>query len=213
MSALRRRGPAASVGAMLRLVLAGLVFLLAIAPAAHAASTNQILRDCADDGVLQGNYSPAELRKARQHIPADTDQYTDCRDVLARAASAGFGRSGSGRGGSGGSGGGTGGGSSSGGSGGGQLLTPASDADNRALDTASKAGTGPVDIDGRTVVPGAVGFDASAARNDLPSTLLVVLILLGAGVLAAAVPKLRRSGLAATAGARALVRRHVLHRG
>ena len=198
---------------MLRLVLAGLVFLLAIAPAADAASTTQILRDCADDGVLQGDYAPAELRKARQHIPADTDQYTDCRDVLARAASAGFGRGGDGGSGGGGGGGGSGSEGTGGGSGGGQLLTPSSDADNRALDTASKVGTGPVDIDGRAVVPGAVGFDASAARNELPPTLIVLLILLGAGVLAAAVPTLRRSGLQATASARALVRRHVFPRG
>src|SRR3954465_11019008 len=111
---------AASVGAMLRTVLAGLVILLAIAPAAEAARTTQILRDCADDGVLQGHYTPAELRKARQNIPADTDQYTDCRDVLSRAASAGFSRDSSG-GGSGGAGGGTGGG---GGGAGGGLLTP-----------------------------------------------------------------------------------------
>src|ERR671931_190480 len=137
---------------MLRLVLAGLVFLLAIAPAADAASTTQILRDCADDGVLQGHYTPAELRKARQHIPADTDQYTDCRDVLSRAASAGFSRSSSG-GGSGGSGGGAGGG---GGGTGGGLLTPAGPPDDHALDTASKAGTAGVDLDGHRVVPGAV---------------------------------------------------------
>src|SRR3954465_14546757 len=91
---------AASVGAMLRTVLAGLVILLAIAPAAEAASTTQILRDCADDGVLQGHYSPTELRKARQHIPADADEYTDCRDVLSRAMAGAIARSGSGSGGS-----------------------------------------------------------------------------------------------------------------
>src|SRR3954471_9442274 len=99
---------AASVGAMLRTVLAGLVMLLAIAPAAEAATTTQILRDCADDGVLQGHYTPSELRKARQNIPADTDQYPDCRDVIARAAGRGAaGKSGgsTGGGGAGGSGG------------------------------------------------------------------------------------------------------------
>ena len=40
---------------MLRLVLACLLLGLIVAvPAANAASTTQILRDCADDGVLQG---------------------------------------------------------------------------------------------------------------------------------------------------------------
>ena len=82
--------PPASVFRMLRLALACLVLGLIVAvPAANAASTTQILRDCADDGVLQGDYSPSELRKARQNIPTDTDEYTDCRDVLARAAAAG----------------------------------------------------------------------------------------------------------------------------
>src|SRR6185436_19916414 len=55
----------ASVISMLRLALACLVLGLIVAvPAANAASTTQILRDCADDGVLQGDYKPAELRKA-----------------------------------------------------------------------------------------------------------------------------------------------------
>src|SRR5688572_17248776 len=91
----------ASVVSMLRLALACLVLgLFAVVPAANAASTTQILRDCADDGVLQGDYTPAELRKARQNIPTDTDEYTDCRDVLARAAAAGVSsRGGSGSGG------------------------------------------------------------------------------------------------------------------
>src|SRR3954454_25332804 len=78
--------PPASVISMLRLALACLALMLVAVPAAEAASTTQILRDCADDGVLQGNYKPSELRKARQNIPTATDEYTDCRDVLARSA-------------------------------------------------------------------------------------------------------------------------------
>src|SRR5215213_1065793 len=81
----------ASVNQMLRLALGCLLLgLVVFVPAAHAASTTQILRDCADDGVLQGTYSPSELRKARKNIPTDTDEYTDCRDVLARAGAAGI---------------------------------------------------------------------------------------------------------------------------
>src|SRR5215208_4869935 len=84
---------------MLRLALGScLLMALVAAPAANAASTTQILRDCADDGVLQGNYKPSELRKARQNIPTDTDEYTDCRDVLARAAAGAVAGSGSGSG-------------------------------------------------------------------------------------------------------------------
>src|SRR5215213_11687995 len=100
--------PRASVNQMLRLALGCLLLgLVVFVPAAHAASTTQILRDCADDGVLQGTYSPSELRKARKNIPTDTDEYTDCRDVLARAAAnavTGGSGGGGGTGGSGGSG-------------------------------------------------------------------------------------------------------------
>src|SRR3954470_22584955 len=102
--------PPASVISMLRLALAlaCLALMLVAVPAAEAASTTEILRDCADDGVLQGNYKPSDLRKARKNIPTDTDEYTDCRDVLARAAAEGVAASGGG-GGSGGSGTGSGG--------------------------------------------------------------------------------------------------------
>jgi hypothetical protein len=187
---------------MLRLVLAGLLLLLAIAPAAEAASTTQILRDCADDGVLQGHYKPSELRKARKNIPADTDQYTDCRDVLARATAstaAGSGSSSSG-------GGGAGGGSGSSGSGG--TLTPSTDQDRKALDQALRDGQKGVDVGGQPVIPGAAGLAASAPRNSLPATLIVLLALLGAATLAMLLPQARR------ASARPLTRlRHVLNRG
>ena len=178
----------ASVLSMLRLALACLVLgLFAVVPtAANAASTTQILRDCADDGVLQGDYTPAELRKARQNIPTDTDQYTDCRDVIARAAAA---RSAGDSGGSGAGAGGVG-GSGTGGSGG-APLTPQDDRDQAGLDDARRNGTAPIDIGGRPVVPGAVGLNA--ARHELPTSVIVLLVLLATGALAAAAPGARRA--------------------
>src|SRR4051812_48091001 len=89
----------ASVNRMLRLALGCLLLgLVVLVPTANAASMTQILRDCADDGVLQGTYTPSELRKARKNIPTDTDEYTDCRDVLARAAAGAVAGSGAGAG-------------------------------------------------------------------------------------------------------------------
>ena len=179
--------PRASVNSMLRLALACLVLgLFAIVPTANAASTTQILRDCADDGVLQGDYTPAELRKARQNIPTDTDQYTDCRDVIARAASArAAGSSGGGGSGAGGS------GSAGGGGGGGQPLTPTDDRDRAGLEDAARTGGAPIDIGGRPVVPGAAGL--SAARHDIPTSVIVLFVLLAIGALAAAAPGARRA--------------------
>ena len=178
----------ASVVSMLRLALACLVLGLIVAvPAANAASTTQILRDCADDGVLQGSYKPAELRKARQNIPTDTDEYTDCRDVLARAAAAGV----SAKGGSG----------SSGASGGAAEGQPPADPNTpEGREIVGKAGAqpppGPMNIGGRAVVPGRASLSADGVRNDLPPGMLAALILLGVGALSTLLPPVRRRVLA-----------------
>ena len=178
--------PPASVLSMLRLALACLVLgLFALVPAANAASTTQILRDCADDGVLQGDYTPAELRKARQNIPTDTDEYTDCRDVLARAAAAGVAGSGAGSGG----GSGTAGGSSENA----PLESPNTPEGKEAIGKAAAEGApDPIRLGGRAVVPGSAGLASDAVRNDLPTPLIVVLALLGAAALATLTPFVRR---------------------
>jgi hypothetical protein len=182
----------ASVISMLRLALACLVLgLFAVVPAANAASTTQILRDCADDGVLQGDYTPAELRKARQNIPTDTDEYTDCRDVLARAAAATIAGSGNGSGsGSGGAGGG-------GTPGSGALESPNTPEGQAAIGKAAGQGApDPVRLGDRAVVPGAAGLNANAVRNELPTPLIVLLALLGTAALATTMPFVRRRVLA-----------------
>ena len=61
-----------------------LAVLLTAAPA-QASVRDKIIKDCADDSVLQGNYTPQQLRDARQNLPSDVAEYTDCADVLRRA--------------------------------------------------------------------------------------------------------------------------------
>jgi hypothetical protein len=183
--------PRASVISMLRLALACLALgLFAVVPAANAASTTQILRDCADDGVLQGDYTPAELRKARQNIPTDTDEYTDCRDVLARAAAAGVAAKGAGASGAG-----------PGGSGGTDApIDPYTDEGRAAVAEAARQGApDPLRLGERAVVPGTAGLSAEAVRNELPTPLVVLLALLGAAALATLTPFVRRRGLGAAA--------------
>ena len=70
---------------MPKLLLVMVLTLLVAAPAAMAGTRADIISDCYDDGKLDGNYSPSEIRDARNNLPADIDQYSDCRDVLARA--------------------------------------------------------------------------------------------------------------------------------
>jgi hypothetical protein len=163
-------------------LIALLALLLAAPPALADATRNKILREC-QTGRLTGDYTAREIRDARNNIPDDLDQYTDCRDVLTRAllSRAGGGDSGSG-GGSGGAGGGGGGGT------GGEPaapLTPSTDADKQALEQAADAA--PVNVAGRPVTPG-----ESAFRNDLPTPLLVLLALLAAAAVAGLAPMLRR---------------------
>ena len=178
----------ASVISMLRLALACLVLgLFAVVPAANAASTTQILRDCADDGVLQGDYTPKELRKARQNIPTDTDEYTDCRDVLARALAAGVSSRGGGSGGA------------SGGAGGSDQPPPDPNSpEGREIvgQAGAKPPPGPMNIGGRSVVPGRASLSAGGVRNELPPGMLAALILLGAGALSTLLPPVRRRVLA-----------------
>jgi len=158
--------------------------LLVAAPAAVAGTRADIAEDCFDDGKLDGNYTASQIRDARNNLPADVDQYSDCRDVLARAL-----------GGSGtrdiGGGGGAVGGGSGGGSG---DLKPSGAGEQRALESARAAGGDkPVQVGDGTVVPGAAGFGPDAARNDLPASLLAVLILLALAALAAVLPRTRKA--------------------
>ncbi len=168
---------------MLRPALIALLALLLAAPTALADATrNKILREC-QSGHLTGDYTAREIRDARNNIPDDLDQYTDCRDVLTRAL---LSRAG-GDSGSGGGGGAGGGGSGTGGGEPAAPLTPSTDADKQALAQAAGAGEVPVNVAGRPVTPG-----ESAFRNDLPGTLLVLLALLAAAAVAGLVPQLRR---------------------
>jgi hypothetical protein len=175
-----------------------LAFLVA-APAAHADSIRtKILREC-QDGRLTGTYTPSQIRDARNNIPDDIDQYSDCRDVLTRAL---LNRAGdSGNGGGGGGGGGTAGGGGGSGENGGAPLTPSTDADREALEAATASGGQPLEIAGRRVTPG------EGLRNDLPTTLIVVLALLAVAALAATAPFVRRRALSRVTALGPMLRR------
>jgi hypothetical protein len=163
-----------------------LLSALVLAVPAKAATTTQIIRDCADDGVLEGHYSAADLRKALRHLPTDVAEYSNCTDVLSRAADAAASRprTPSAQG-----------GANPGGAGTSATPTPAADnarpttpQDTLALVHAAHAPPPTVQLGGRRVA----GLTATVGRNSLPSSLLVVLVLLGAAALAIAAPTARR---------------------
>jgi hypothetical protein len=177
---------------MLRPALIAVLALLVAAPTALGQSTrNQILREC-QSGHLSGDYTAREIRDARENIPDDVDQYTDCRDVLTSAllSTAGGGGSedaGGGVGTTGGIGGGGTGTTGVAGTDAAGALTPSTDADRQAIEQAAAEGGRPVEVAGRQVTPG-------TAENELPTTLLVLLILIAAAAVAALTPQLRRLG-------------------
>ena len=175
----------------LTILVAGLLLALTIASPALAASRGKIIRDCADDGQLQGSYTQSELRDARQNLPSDVAEYTDCADVLRRAELPDRGSAGGGAGGSAGGAGGSGGAAGGGGAGGGPL-TPETDADRAELARAAKSGGDAVDVGGASIVPGAAGLGGDRVRNDVPVPLIVALVLLALGGAALAVPAVRR---------------------
>jgi hypothetical protein len=164
--------------------------LAAAAPSpAAAASRDTIIKDCSDDGRLQGKYTASELRDARKNLPSDISEYTDCADVLRRAELPSGGSSSSSGGTGTTSGGSFSGGGTTGGGGSSTPLTPATDAERQALAKAGTTGDAPVKVNGTTVVPGAAGFSPNAPRNGLPDNLLIALLalaLLGVGAIAAA---------------------------
>ena len=76
-------------------------------PAAAQADPDAVVRDCAEDGTVDGKHSDADKRAALDRIPADLDEYSDCRSEIAasiggspKAGASGNDRDGAGAGGS-----------------------------------------------------------------------------------------------------------------
>jgi hypothetical protein len=99
-------------------IFAALLVASLVLPAFAQASGEDVIRDCQDDGHVDGNYSQSEYQDAQDNMPSDVDQYSDCRDVIAQAQAGGTESKGS-KGGNSNSGGSSSGGGGSTGSGGG----------------------------------------------------------------------------------------------
>jgi hypothetical protein len=174
-------------------VLAIAALALTAASSAMAANYHDAIRDCFDDGQLEGHYSRHVLQQALHHLPSDEAEYSDCSDVLRRALLASASRGG-------------------GGGGGGSLPTPPS---NPSLTTPSGAQAGSqqaynnlkkqtsnpgsaaapkVAIGGRLVKPGVGGVLAAShtGPNELPNSLLASLIARAAICSLAAILVIRR---------------------
>jgi hypothetical protein len=189
----------------MRRLLTATILLLLLLPAAHAVAADNasdLLVDACRDEKVDGTYSQRTYRRALDQLPADSDQYTACRDVINRARLAALDRSRSNSGSGGGSTTGGGGNSSSGGgstgtaggkappscngcTGSGTALDAATPTERKGVQDATTSGSKPVRIGGQLLTPGAVG-SLSSDSNRLPTPLIVLLAALGACALAVA---------------------------
>jgi hypothetical protein len=172
-------------------VLVAVVALLSSVAPAQASTRSKIIADCSDDGVLQGHYTPSQIRDARKHLPTDVAEYTDCEDVLRRAELP------------------SGGSTTNTGTtptvpgavppstpGGGAPapapVVPETDADRQALIEAHDAPEHPVQVGGENLLAGAAPLREGYRANGLPGSLVIALILLGLAGLALSIPPVRR---------------------
>jgi hypothetical protein len=192
---------------MRRPLLLATLLLLLLVPAGTAVARDRpqdLLIDACRDEKVDGTYSQRTYRRALDQLPADSDQYTGCRDVINRARLAALadrrnsssdggngssGSSGSGGGGggsSGSSGSGSGGGSNGGGSGNEPAQPPGpTAAEQRAVQNATRAGAEPVRIGDQLLEPGAVRQVSDSSR-ELPTPLIALLAVLAVCALSAA---------------------------
>ena len=204
MNSTLRQGTRLCACPMRRLLTATLLLLLLLPAARAVAGDNpsDLLVDACRDEKVDGTYSQKTYRRALDQLPADSDQYTACRDVINRARLAALNsrRSSSGNGGGSGQGGSSGGGSGGGGNSGAgsgasrssgsggatknAAPAPPTPAEQQAVRKAITTGANPVNVGGQLVQPGAVGALASDDRR-IPTSLLALLVALAVCALAA----------------------------
>lgn len=181
-----------------RNLLVLLALLALLAPASALAASEDVIDDCAQDGVIDGRYSDQELRDAERDLPSDIDEYTDCREAIRSELGSDGGGSGSGGSGS--------------GSGGGAPTDPSLVTEDGAVASAREdidalrnlTGSGgdgepSIDVGGRKITPGGSAggelLGVANTSNDLPGSLLTAIVLLLVTAVTAGVLLLRRRGL------------------
>ena len=179
----------------MRLLRNSLLVALVVALLAPASALAGPIEDCADDGQLSKQYSQGELDNAKQNLPSDLSDYSDCGEVLNGAKAKGPDQ-----------------GSSSGGGGASAPETSAGGAaaeelkavakptaadlarerrERAAIDKIANGGGKPnLSLDGKTISPGDAGlYDLASATHEVPLpvklALYAVALLALAGLLVA----------------------------
>jgi hypothetical protein len=173
----------------LAIALTTVLALLAGTPAA-LASGRDVINDCTDDEVLSKTYTQQDYHDALAKLPADADQYGNCREIIARAQESAATKGGSKRP-----------GGTAGAAGGPRTpsvqpakkqLAAASPQDRAAAEDAARNGASVAAVPGRPVAVNDVGVaPRSSGVSDLPLPVILVLALLLAGALALAAVRVR----------------------
>lgn len=154
-----------------------LAFLVLALPSTASASGMDVIDDCMDDSALSRKYTQAEYKQALADLPADSDAYTDCRDIIKRARLAKAAQKSDA-------------GSSSGGSGAGTTTTISNKKKakiKRQLSGNDLVTDAPLQIGNAVVKPGSL-----QSSSAIPAPLLAVLILTLLGAAGAAAIAIRR---------------------
>jgi len=166
------------LGALLALACA-LQGLLAVAaqPALAESVGEKIVEKCAH-GEPFGGYTAADYREALKDMSTAAREYLACESEIRKAELAAAGS-------------GTGTASQAGGASA-HVALPLTPTEQKAVQSAHKHGSAPVQVGAQPIRPGVVHANIASAVNRLPTSLLVVLALLLAAVVALAAGEVRK---------------------
>jgi hypothetical protein len=150
-------------------VLVVLALLLWVSPAL-ASEAQKIIEKCAHAEPFSG-YSHKAYREALKQLPTEVSEYSSCPNLIRKAELTAEG---------GGGGGATAPGASP------TVALPLTPVEQRAVQRAHHHGSTPVQVAGEPIRPGVVHADIASAVSTLPDSLLAVLALMLAGVVALA---------------------------
>lgn len=173
---------------MLRLrhiiLLCAALLALTAPTGAVAASSDDVIQDCNEDGKLDGSYTKEELDEAEDDLPSDIDAYSDCREAINAARKRGVKDKQGGTGGVPGAGfrgGGTSGSDPALSTDAGAQAASREDLDALNQLTARSSGAEPkVPVSGQPITPAAGAASVDQSANDMPTPLLAALIAVGA---------------------------------
>ena len=157
------------------LAITALAGALVLLPSTAWGSGNDVIRDCTDNGRIDQKHGPMDYQQALANLPSDVDEYTDCRSIIQAARLSSQGSGGGGGGGGGGSHGGGGGGGGNGGGGNSGGGSGASAAKRAA----------PV-VKGPPITPPASRLASHPLQERIPTSVIILLVVLGVGLLGGA---------------------------